>query len=472
MRFLVTSLLSRIGIGAGVILAATAIGFGIYWLWRKAPRVLLAIVLLLIVAGLVWLFEFFLPGRYPTIDPALPIFRPRVWTWMLAFTLLALGTAIALVRAWWRWRRYRPADVSSGVFPDIDAAWESIVLAFDQARIDPTAQRFILILAPDEAEAASLVRSAGLQLYAESPPSGGPIHAYATAEAVLLSVAGASNFGHQSGGGSERLTHLCRLLRDLNPECPVARGVIVLFPTSWADHAEAPSRAAAVREDLRTIGNELKVRPPVFALLGRMEEIDGLPEFLARMPEATRGARCGFAIPGSVTYSSEMIGRGLIWLSGWFDTWCLNLIAADLLDTRSNGRLFLLTDAVRRRRRRWRNIMEAAFSTHREAQTVPLRGCYGVAYGDRPDRQAFASGLIRGARSRIVADSITTDWAEEAFDDDQTYRRAALAVGVVGGLLSLLAWAYILGNHNPFWWLAFLAVLVAWIVVIVRMTLR
>lgn len=464
-------ILTMLGIGAGVLLVGTTLVFGIVWLWKRARRILWILLALVIVAALVWAFEFALPRRLPDVAPGLPrFFEADVWTWMLLFTLLALATLLALVRVVWKSSR-DTSLADAGRFPDIDAAWEAIQLALGEARIDPASQRHILLLASDPDEGEALIRSAGLRIYAEAPPRGAPLRAHAIAEGILLNVSAASAFGCQSPDGSERLACVARRLRALDPDCPVVRGIVVVFPAPWADDPEAPRRAAAVREDLQTLRTTLKVRAPVFAVLGRLEELVGLREFLARMPEQNLLSRCGFAIPGNVTYSGELIGRGLGWFSGWFASWGRELIQNRVLDTSGNDRIYLLTDEVRRRQRRWREVMESAFSTHRGAEPVPLRGVYGVASGERPGEQAFAAGLLRGPFSRILADTITTDWAGEAHGDDRLYRRAAWAVGVVGGLLALLAWVYVLETYSGFWWLAFLGLVVLWIVVVTRMAL-
>lgn len=468
----VSQVLTWLGIGTGAILIGTALGFGVYWLWRRARQVLWVLLALLVVAGLTWLFEFDLPRRYPDVTAGLPgVFEAFIWTWILLFTLLALGSLVVLGRMLWRVRHGSRSSGSETRFADIDAAWEGILLALGEARINPAEQRFIVMLAPSPQEIEALVHSAGLRLYAEAPPRGAALRAYAMAEAVLLDASSASAFGCQDAEGGERLAHLAKLLRELDPDRPVVRGVVVTFPAAWAEQPDAPQRAAAVREDLQALRTTLKVRPPIFAILGRVEEIIGLGDFLARMPEQNLLSRSGFAIPSNIAYSGELIGRGLAWFASWFESWGLQLIQTRFLDTAGNGRIVLLIDEVRRRQRRWREVMEAAFSTHRGAEPVPLRGLYAVASGSRPGEQAFAAGLLRGAFSRIPADTITTDWAGEAYNDDRTYQRAAWAVGVVGGLLALATWVYVLREHGGLWWVAFLGVIVAWIVVITRMTI-
>jgi type VI secretion system protein ImpL len=459
----VNNILIRIAWATALIGAVAGMIVGFWYLIRRVPRLAGWIVLALIAGALIWLIEMRLPSRYE-VDPDLPVFRHLSWTWALGFALVSLAALAGLVRSLWSGPARESEDVGAEPrFPDLDAAWESIRLRLGQAGIALPDQRVFLVLAPDESVAEAVVRAAGLTLFAQAPEVPAPIHAYSTAESLLLSCSGASNLGRQDAEATPRLESLCRTLLRLDPERPVVRGVVVLLPAEWAAKAEASGWAAAVREDLRVVRTILKVRLPVFALIPQAETLAGLEEFIARIPDAMRLSRCGFALPSTVTFSGDLMQRGLSWLAGWFDTWGLNLMSGDLADGAGNGRLYSLSCEIRARRKRWRDILEAAFSTHRESEPVLLRGCYLSATGDRPQLQAFAAGLLRGARSRILADHVLADWSEDARRDDRVYRRAALAVALVGGLLTLLAWSWIVRQH-PLWWIGFVAVIVAWMI--------
>ncbi len=247
------------------------------------------------------------------------------------------------------------------------------------------------------------------------------------------------------------------------------RGVVVLFPISWAGQPDSVKWAAYFRDDLRAIQRVLKVRCPVFALFPEMEIVPGFAEFLARMPAALRQGRCGFAVPASQPFSGDLIQRGLAWMSGWFHGWALSLMAEDLLNQAGNNHLFSLDNEFRRYRKRLQAVVEAALATQREAEPPLLRGCYFTATGENPGEQAFSAGLLRGPRGRVLADHVATRWTLGAETDDRHYRRLALGVGVAGGLLALLAWIFIVvQTGNPWWWAGPIVLAVAWIVTIVR----
>jgi type VI secretion system protein ImpL len=457
-----------------VIIGLCAAGVGAYFLARWSWRWLLWI--LAIVVAVVFLV--LLPMRYPPqnfLDPDLPsLFLDFFWGWVLVFIFGILFSTIYVVRTL---RSARPAKVETsgelaGRFPDLESAWDEIVLRLSQAQIDLGSQHVFLVIAPNEDWVSSLVHSGGIQLFAQAPDlAGAPIHAYATGDGVLLSASGASAFGSQDAEGALRLESLCRRLLAQNPDCPVVRGVVVVFPITWAGQPESVKWAAALRDDLRTVQRTLKVRCPVFALFTEMEATPGLTEFAARMSPALRQSRCGFAVPGSQVFSGDLVQRGFVWMSGWFHGWVLNLMSEDPLNQPGNSQLFSLDHEIRRYRKRLRSVLEAAFSTHRETEPVLFRGCYFVATGGGPNEQAFAGGLLRSPRGRIYSDHTATEWTREAEEDDRSYRRIAMGVGLGGAFVSLLAWAYIIMvTRNPWWWIGPACLLLAWVVAAVRLS--
>jgi type VI protein secretion system component VasK len=436
--------------------------------WRWFARV----ALIAAAAAVVWL-----PRRYPPQDflsPALPeLFLRPFWVWVYALTLGALFSALALVRRV-RAVRAAPEDAASESAardPEVDAALKEIQFRLGQAQIDLGRQHVYVLLAPHEDWSEALVRSAGLQVFARAPEGPAPIHAYATAEGVLLSVTGASAFGTQDAEGSARLEDLCRQLLGRDPERPPLHGIAVLFPISWAARPESVKWAAAVRDDVRAVQRAMKVRCPVFALHVEMETVPGFLAFIDRMPRDFRGSRVGFSVPVSTPFSGDLINRGLTWMAGWFQSWILNRMSENPLEQAANNELASLANEVRRFRKRLRAVMEAAFSTPLGAEPVAFHGCYFAATGSGPGEQAFAAGLLVGARSRLIAAHLATEWTAEARDDDWRYKQVAIGVGIGGVLLTLLSWLYIINvTQNPLWWIGVVVLCLAWVVAAVRLS--
>ena len=468
MSILSSHLAMWIGGLIGAVLALVGGYFALPVLWKIARRVgwwlLAAAGFALLVVGPLLLP----PPR--ALDPRLPsLFYDHYRASLFAFGLASFAALATLTLLLRRPRSEAPAaEGSEGHFADLDAAWAEIHRRLGQAEIDLADQVVYLLIAPDEEAAADLVRSAGLRLFAEAPEGPAPIHAFATPDGVLLSCAGASSLGTQEPAGVARLEALCRLLLAERPDCPIVGGVAVLFPNGWAAQADAPRRAGAVRDDLQAIGRVLKVRCPTYALFTQMEAVPGLPEFLARMTPPMRSQRAGFAVPTSHEFTGELVDRGLVWMSGWFRTWILNLISADPLDDRGNGQLARLDHEIRRRRKRYRSLLESAFSTPRDREPVLFRGGYFVATGAGPDAQAFSAGLLRGPRARLIADHVSTRWGLAAEAADRRYLRVAAAIAIVGGLLIVPAWLWMASIHS-LWLIGLLVMVVAWVVVLLRL---
>jgi hypothetical protein len=429
---------------------------------------------LLGLAGLVvaWAFLFYLPrvrdpGEFDSVVP--PQFIPHYWTWMLAFLAGAVGAGLA---AWGQLRAGRRSAGSSGAeagFPDIDEAWDEILLRLGQAKIDPAGQRYYLLIAPDEPAVASLVEAAGLQVFAEGPGAPGPLRAWATSDGVLLSCAGACNLGEPgSPAASARLEHVARLLLALRPDCSAVRGVAILLPMGWCARPESVKEAGAVRDDLQVVRRVLGVQPPTFAILTGMEEVPGLVEFAGRLASQVSpqmlDQRVGFAVPVDQPFSGDLVQRGLTWQSGWFHNWILNLLAGDPTNHAGNADLVILDSEFRRYRRRLRAVLEAALLTHQEDEPVLFRGCYFVATGPGRVERAFAAGLLRGGRSRFIADHVASDWTDEADRADRAYGRIALVIALVGGLTCLTIWLrVIIPSLETIGWVGLGVLGVAWV---------
>jgi len=93
---------------------------------------------------------------------------------------------------------------------------------------------------------------------------------------------------------------------------------------------------------------------------------------------------------------------------------------------------------------------------------------YFVATGAGPDAQAFAAGLLRGPRARLIADHVSTRWGLAAEADDRRYRRLAAVVAIGGGLILVPTWLW-MASLSLLWLIGLLALAVAWVVVFLRL---
>jgi hypothetical protein len=423
------------------ITAAIAVGIAFFWT-KHAVRLILTLVTIgLILAVILYWREI----NAVELDERLPTYfmQPYFQWWLMTLSLVALYAAFHLVSTWIRVIRGSQPDESGEApkFPDLDSAWEEIQNRLSQARYDMGQQKLFLIIAPDESLAAAWVQASGRQFFAIAPVAEeSPIHAYATADGLFLSCAGASAWGRADDEGSGRLENLCRKILALNPDLPVLRGVAVLYPFAKAGTPELLQKAGALRNDLQTIRTDLKVRCPTLAVLCLHESYSGFDEFAVRMPVRLRLNRSGFSVPPKRTLDRPTVTHGLKWFAQWFFSWSLNLMKEDFQNKEGNGKLVSMNAQLWRDLERLCNLFESSFSTHARAEPILVRGCYFSACGPVPENHAFVAGLIKGEGSKMVADAPYTEWSRDAVVVDRRYRLASLGLGLATAAIALPIW--------------------------------
>jgi IcmF-related N-terminal domain len=421
----------------GVVAALTA---GAAFMWSKHP---VRWILVLLTIGLLYLLFIKFDPDGLSLDPQLPgEFYWWLRAWLLVLGLIVLYAVPHLISVlYWNRRGRAGSDASESRFPDLESAWDEVVNRLSQARYDVANQNVFLLLSTDESLAAGLVKSSGMNLFVAAPTAtDAPIHAYASADGLFLSCAGASAWGRQDGEGTQRLELLCRKIVDLSPEQPTLRGIAVLFPTEKATAPETLKQIGPLRNDLQTIQSELKVRCPVIAVFCTQEAGSGFHEFAARMPASLRNNRCGFSTPTVLTFDHGVADRGLRWYAQWLQSWSLNLMVQDYLATEGNSKLVEMNAEMRRDIAPLCTLVETAFSTHARSQPVMVRGCYFATIGPGPDDHAFVGGLARGARGKMIGDAPLTSWAQEAGVLDRRYKLTALAIGLAAAAVALPIW--------------------------------
>ncbi len=436
---------------------------GVAWFWSRHPVRWILAALTVAILLLAFIYRGNIPGP-DELDQGLPkaFMPPYFLGWVLVLSLLALYLSTHLVTTWLRARRGPESEAAAepGKFPDLESAWEEIQIRLSRAHYDAGRQKVFLLLTPEEGLAASLLRCAGLQFFAQAPvDENAPIHAYATADGLFISCAGASSWG-RSEEGAERLVALCRRIRALNPEQPVLRGMAVLYPLERATSPELIQGIGSLRNDLQTIRAELHLRCPTLAVFCSREGYAGFEEYAARIPSNVRIRRCGFSVPTTQVFERAAVLKGLSWLVQWFSTWSIQLMTDDYQDTEGNARLVMLNAQLWRDLPEICHLLDASFSTHARVEPILVRGCYFAACGPDSRHQAFTAGLVNGKASKLIADSIYTTWSETADAIDRRYRRIALALAVATAAITLPLWYFAIlrplwegrGQHlAPFW---------------------
>jgi hypothetical protein len=447
------------------------------WLFQTLIVVFVVLVLLALLALLCYAAYTFYrqhPPRIENLDERLPrIFHFGriwvVWTWIIGLLAGAVALGCWFFRLLRRLRTSQRVPDSAGLIgrsPELDEAWREIEIRSGRGLLD----RVYLILTPSEEHADALLQAGGLHIESRVPSGPSLIQASRAAGATFLTcVARPPPAMPDDRGTPSSVDYVCERLRAASSGSIGLRGIIVTLPVDWLNRPDAPRLATAYRGDLQTIPRILQLRCPVYFVMTGLEAEPGFLEFARRMQESFRTRRrCGFFLPGEPADVTRLVHGGLVWFSGWFQTWMLYLMAKDPIDQSGNNALFTFGSHVRAWRRRLPELVGTAIPAPPGGEDIALCGCYFAATGPSPETAACAAGIIRG---RVLDDAAPTTWAAAARDQDRAYRQSALAVGSIGGVAALLVWTYIVLGIRSIPWLGLAMPVVlaaAWVVTLLR----
>jgi len=436
--------------------------------------VLLVLAMLALACYAAYTFYRQNPPRIENLDERLPrVFHFGrlwvVWAWILGLQAgaVALGCWVFRLIRGLRTLDSVPESASLiGRSAELVEAWNEIEIRSSRGFLD----RVYLILTPSEEHADALLQASGLHIESRVPGVPSLIQASRAAGATFFTcVATRPQAGSDSGRALSSAEFVCQRLRAASSGRIGLGGIIMILPVDWLNRPDAPRLATAYRSDLQAIPRILELRCPVYFVMTGLESEPGFLEFARRMKESFRTRRrCGFFLPGDPGDVTRLINGGLVWFSGWYETWMLYLMAREPIEHNGNNALFTFASHVRAFRRRLPELLGLSIAAPPGGENISLNGCYFAATGPTPESAACAAGIIRG---RVLDDAAPTRWAAPALDRDRDYRRAALAVGLIGGCAALLVWSYIdLGIQSiPALGLAMPAVLAAaWIVTLLR----
>jgi hypothetical protein len=443
----------------------------LFWIVVVVLVVLLVLALLVLVCFVAYRTYRLNAPRIENLDGRLPLIFHFgrvwvVWVWIVGLQAAAVGLG------YWAFRLFRGQAASPraagliGQSAELDEAWNEIEIRSGRHFVD----RVYLMLTPSEEHADALLDASGLHIESRFPRAPSFLHASLTSGATFLTcVARPPPVDLDTESAPSSVEFACERLREASSGRVGLQGVILILPAEWLNRPDAPRLATAYRGDLQAISRVMDIRPPVYVAVTGMESEPGFLEFARRMKETFRTKRrCGFYLPGEPADTAGLVHGGLIWFSGWYQTWMLHLMANDPVSHAGNNALFTLGSHIRRFRRRLPELLGTAIATPAGGENVPLHGCYFAATGPTPDTMACAGGVIRG---RVLDNTTPTRWTARAIDQDLAYRRAAVKVGVIGGCVALLAWAYIGFGIGSLPWLALampVALLAGWIATLLQ----
>lgn len=238
-----------------------------------------------------------------------------------------------------------------------------------------------------------------------------------------------------------RLSYLCKKVADSRwPLCPI-NGLILGVPVSALDgESRAVQWGAVARQDLTVVENSLRLRFPVFALLGGMELLPGGGSLFATLGAEKGNQRLGKGFPLNPDGSPEQIARGIESNAGWvlgglLPYWALRYtrVSGGPNDTDDNaGAVRFLTESGRRGPALGRLLSQAVAGGNR---APTFGGCYIVVGTVKEVAEAkFARDFFK----KVEASQAAVAWTDEAYAVDAGYRRWA-TLGYVALAVILLA---------------------------------
>ncbi|MCO8121102.1 type VI secretion system protein [Stieleria sp. TO1_6] len=247
----------------------------------------------------------------------------------------------------------------------------------------------------------------------------------------------------ESSEATARMAHLCRLIRRLrDPLCPI-NGVIVSTPFRYlADGSQdvVNQILVALKADLACLRGAMRIRCSVTHVVDAMEMETGFRELVRRV--------------GSERASIQRFGKGYgLWnlptapqldavvkhACGAFEDWSYLLFReGDGLSKPGNRHLYSLLCRIRSTfQPRLAHLIQSAYSINSngtqlsEREPMLFSGCYFVASGAMPDRQAFLASVFKKATN----EEEELEWGSEALEDEDRMQAGVRVLMVLNGAL-------------------------------------
>lgn len=253
-----------------------------------------------------------------------------------------------------------------------------------------------------------------------------------------------------------RLSYICqRIAASRWPLCPV-NGLILAVPVAALDsESRAVQWGSVARQDLSVIEKTLKLRYPVFALLGGMELLPGGGTFFDAFAAEKGNQRLGKGFPlnpsGGPADVESAIEANAGWvLGGLLPYWALRYtrITGGPNDTDDNAASVRFLTESTRRGPALGKLLSQAIAGGDQAPT--FGGCYLVVGSVRdPNEAKFARDFFK----KVEGSQAAVAWTADAYAADAAYRRFTM-MGYAGlGVMALVVVAlavYVFAVAKPF----------------------
>ena len=240
-----------------------------------------------------------------------------------------------------------------------------------------------------------------------------------------------------------RLAYLCRRFRRMrDPLCPI-NGVMVSTPFRFlADGSQdmVNQILIALKADLACIRGTLRVRCSVTHVVDSMEMETGFRELVRRVgAERSSVQRFGKGYGLWNTPTGPQLDAVVRHACGAFEDWSYLLFReGDGLSKPGNRHLYSLLCRIRSTfQPRLAHLIKSAYSINTAgpqlSDTEPLlfSGCYFVASGAMPDRQAFLASVFKKA----THEEEELEWGSEALAEEDRMQAGIRTLMVINGAL-------------------------------------
>jgi len=225
-----------------------------------------------------------------------------------------------------------------------------------------------------------------------------------------------------------RLVHVCGLLASTRwPLCPI-NGAIVAVPMNATNtDVGAQQWGLVAREDLLIADYALKMRFPVFMLVGGAEDLPGGRAFFQKFAQDKGNQRLGKSFPLNPDLTVEGRAPAVETVARWIfggliPYWALRQMRADTIDdSKHNGQLVRFMHDIRTRSESMARLLSRALAT--EVDRPPLfAGVYlNVVLPDAPGEAKF----VRDFFVKVEQSQGFVQWTDDAYAEDSAYRTRA-----------------------------------------------
>jgi len=252
---------------------------------------------------------------------------------------------------------------------------------------------------------------------------------------------------------ADRLIHVCGLIAAARwPLCPI-NGALLAIPVEAGERDDQAQQWGLVaRQDLMVLEYGLKMRFPVFAVIGGIETLPGGVKFFEKFSVDKANQRLGKGFPFNPEVRPENLPPAVESMVGWVFSgllgyWAMKLTRIDGreggLDTKENAQLVKFLAEIKKRAPNFARLVSRAMAP---GDNVPVfGGCYlSVVMPGEPDKAKFAREFFK----KVESSQGYVAWTDAAFEEDSSYRGKAklgymAIIGIAAVVVGLAVYVFV-----------------------------